>query len=230
MKYQSIDSSFIQEVLIELEYGTGLVRRKASLKKILTHFKSNKSLRPRFKPTSSSLVPLKSRSYALSEFLEEDLPIEDVSLVSLNHETMQPKVSRKVGVRYENPFYKMQRIKVNFAISHGKASVVCQTPGYLKSAQNIKFDVYYDLNNIYQITVDFPVGTPVTLVGNLIAVDTFSLENLGKFFVTVGKIDPSRNMLGVAIYEFDSKTRKLLRVSYFDLLELSGMKINQLLL
>lgn len=152
----------------------------------------------------------------LSKFIENDAPLQDVRLILVEDGKREVKQNLLARAELANSIYKTKVMKINFAISHKKASVVCQTRGILKAAQNIPLEVIYDFVTIDKIMVSFPKSTNATFLDFLLMVDVFELPSEPKFFVVIGMIlEDSGFDIYTRVYEYDTLLLKQTRQSEF---------------
>ena len=142
-------------MVLQFEYSTGLVSSEAILRKFQVDFKQDPRLNPQFLSEAEDLIQASHRPFKISEFLESNLPLEQVRFVKLR-DGKKDALGSKVNVQLSNPIYKTKRMKVNFVSTHKKASIVFETAVRPKNAQNLKMDVIYNYETIDFITISFP--------------------------------------------------------------------------
>lgn len=165
-----------QTVKVNLEYSNGTARAEGKLSKFFLNFAKNPRLTPEFNPNPITLIKAGNRPIALSNFIENRVPVSDVRLVVVKDGVKKIGSRLKGRARYLNAIYKTEKMKFNFAISHKNVSIVSKTPKIPQNAQNLKFSVFYNQQKVGTIAVDYPKGTNPNLLGEILCVEIFELN------------------------------------------------------
>ena len=162
--------------------------KSAKLKKFRQNLESNPRLLPQFSLDSETRIKFNRKPISLSQFITNKVPVAKVRIVKQTDGKIDQNAGLKARAELSNGFYKTQKMKINFAISHKQASVVCQTSSIPKNAQNLKIQVIYKYNTINVIPIDFPQDTDPDSLSLILSVDVFEIRSIQKFYVVVGML------------------------------------------